>query len=51
MIYNIKLDSIYKAVLVCDSSHVDPMGISAGAIFVNNIHVKLLDCIAGAQDL
>lgn len=46
-----KPDLRYKARLVCDSSRVDPRGLSTRATVVKGISVRLLDVIADSQDL
>ena len=48
---DIKPDMTYKARLVCDSSRVDPRGLSTRATVVKGVSVRLLGLIIKLQNL
>ena len=51
LFYNINLDLTYKARLVCNGSHVDPMGLSTRATGVKSISIKLQELITDVLEL
>ena len=49
--YDVKPDLRYKTRLECDGSVVNPRGLYTRAAVVKSISIRILDLIAGSQDI